>query len=59
MLFWCCFQENLRNETLLEQYEIVKKDITVSHVKEYGEMVFMTNGDSNPNNSLGKHDIRS
>ncbi|KAI0229739.1 Legumain [Lamellibrachia satsuma] len=30
--------ENLRNETLLEQYEIVKKDITVSHVKEYGEM---------------------
>ncbi|KAI0229737.1 Legumain [Lamellibrachia satsuma] len=30
--------ENLKNETLLEQYEIVKKETNTSHVQEYGEM---------------------
>ncbi|KAI0229736.1 Legumain [Lamellibrachia satsuma] len=30
--------ENLKNETLLEQYEIVKKETSTSHVHQYGEM---------------------
>ena len=33
-----CFQENLKTETLLKQFEIVKEETNTSHVQEFGDL---------------------
>ena len=33
-----CFQENLKTETLLKQFQIVKEETNTSHVQEFGDL---------------------